>query len=180
MFPSFRPSGIEQPRVTPAYKRPFEVFYPLLWDSFHSRRSVCVAVVTAICLLLYRGHLDEIMSKRLLFFIFFCAYVLSGQHGHTGEPQQERQHEDLMYFRASTEKEAEFQRMTSFTAFSRELFFFASQFNLNFTGCELPKSKIWNVLSCVALGVAFHSCRGRTAALRSCLHRVDLIQLVTA
>lgn len=147
-FPSCRPSGTKKGHQPPNNLLWLFFFY-CTTPFIRGARSV-LPWLRPVCLVLpYRGHLNELMSKRLLFIFFFfilCAYVLRGRCAHW-RPATTTRGFDLFLCRIDAEMEAEFHRSTSFTAFSRHLFsFYCLSTQLKFSPPALvncPKSKIW-------------------------------------
>lgn len=72
----------------------------LLYNSFHLRCSVCVAVVTA-CLSCAESRTPRrINVKKAFYFLFFCVPTYCVGDARTGDRQ--RQREDLIYFCAAS------------------------------------------------------------------------------
>lgn len=144
-FPSSRPGTKKEGHQPP--NNLLWLFFSL-YDSFHSRCSVCVAVVTAClsCAVSRTPQRINVKKAFIFYFYFLCAYVLRGQCAHW-RPATTTRGFDLFLCHIDAEMEAEFHRPTSFMAFSRHLFsFYCFSTQLKFSPPALvncPKSKIW-------------------------------------
>lgn len=185
--PSSRRAVLLVPKKDTSLQTTFCGYFFLLCDSFHSRCSVCVAVVTACLSCAVSRTPQRINVKKAFIFIYFfflCAYVLRGRCAHW-RPATTTRGFDLFLCRIDAEMEAEFHRPTSFTAFSKHLFsFYCVSTQLKFSPPPLvncPKSKIWyTIFFRLSLEIALRACRGHPVAAGRSLHSVDLIQLVVA